>query len=84
MLVDSIQSKFVVAGALLTWFALQHMLWLFQAKDMTQSGDVVQHKAEHVLTIDLRHYANKHRQKMFLNPEPEQRTLTTEKGFSAL
>ena len=50
---------------------------------MAQSGDVVQRKAEHVLTIDLRHYANQHRQRIILNQEPEQ-TLTTERGSSNL
>ena len=84
MCVDNIQSTFVVAGALLILFASQHMQWMFPTKDMTQSGDEVQGKAEQVLTIDLRHYANQHRQRIILNNDPEQQTFTTEKGFSAL
>ena len=53
---------------------------------MTQSGDVVQLKAEQVLTIDLRHSANQHRPRIILNQDPEQKTppVTNERGFKAL
>ena len=73
-----------MSGALLFLFASQHMQWLFPAKDMTQSGDVVQLKAKQVLAIHLRHYANQHCQRIILNEEPEQQTLTNERGFNAL
>ena len=63
----------------LTLFVSQHMHWLFPAKDKTQKGDVFQRKAEWVLTIDLRHYANQHRQDHF-SQEPEQQTLSSERG----
>ena len=51
---------------------------------MTQSGDVLQREAEHVFSIDLRHYAKQHHQRIILNQEPEQQKLTTERGFNAL
>ena len=50
---------------------------------MTQSGDVVQRKAKLVLTVDLRHYANQHRQRIIQNQEPEKQTLISERGFNA-